>query len=97
MDISGKFLEWDAILQDAVQDGQIRELHLKKIPVLKTCDNWKKVEPIGWVDHRTNLAYYKGGLVKLKGRLYFVSDKTIDALAEFINFKFKIKINVILD
>jgi hypothetical protein len=90
-------MEWDSILQDVVQDGSIRELYLKRIPVLITCDNWKKVEPIGWVDHKTNLAYYKGGLVKLKGRIYFVSDKTIDALAEFINIKFKSKINVIVD
>jgi hypothetical protein len=97
MDIGGNFVEWDAILQDAVQDGHIRELYLKKIPVLKTCDNWRKVEPVGWVDHRTNLAYYKGGLVKLKGRMYFVSDKTIDALAEFISFKFKSRIDVITD
>jgi hypothetical protein len=97
MDISGKFMEWDTILQDATQNGQIRELYLKRIPVLKTCDNWRKVEPIGWVDHRTNLAYYKGGLVRLKGRVYFISDQTIDALAEFINFKFKLKINVTMD
>ncbi len=90
-------MEWDSILDDAVQNGQIRELYLKRVPVLKTCDNWKKVEPVGWVDHRTSLAYYKGGLVKLKGKLYFVSDKTIDALAEFINFKFKSRIEVIPD
>jgi hypothetical protein len=90
-------MEWDSILDDAVQDGTIRELYLKKIPVLINCDNWKKVEPIGWVDHKTNLAYYKGGLVRLKGKIYFLSDKTIDALSEFISIKFKSKINVVTD
>jgi hypothetical protein len=90
-------MEWDSILQNVVQDGSIRELYLKRIPVLINCDNWTKVEPVGWVDHKTNLAYYKGGIVKLKGRIYFVSDKTIDALAEFINIKFKTKINIVQD
>ena len=40
-------MEWQKILADSVQDGKIKELHLKKIPVLKTCDNWREVEPIG--------------------------------------------------
>ncbi len=90
-------MEWDSILEKVVQEGEIRELYLKKIPVLKTCDDWKKVEPIGWIEHKTNLAYYKGVLVKLKGRMYFVSDKTIDALSEYISFKFKNKIRVVAD
>ena len=88
-------MEWDSILKDAVHDGTIRELYLKKIPVLKTCDNWRKVEPVGWIDHKMSLAYYKGGLVRLMGRLYFVSENTIDALSEYIEFKFKKRIQVI--
>ena len=90
-------MNWDTILQDAVHDGTIRELYLKRLPVLRTCNDWKKVEPLGWVDHRTNLAYYKGGIVKLTGNIYFVSDKTIDALSEFIDIKFKTKIEVIME
>jgi hypothetical protein len=90
-------MEWETILNDAVQDGKIRELYLKKIPVLRTCNDWKKVQPIGWIDHRTGLAYYKGGLVRLTGKLYFVSDKTITALSAYINFKFKNKISVTTD
>ena len=31
-------MEWENILKDAVHDGTIRELYLKKIPVLKTMD-----------------------------------------------------------
>ena len=90
-------MEWENILKDAVHDGTIRELYLKKIPVLKTCNNWKKVEPVGWVDHRMSLSYYKGGLVRLMGRLYFVSENTLDALSEYIEFKFKKRIEVIKD
>lgn len=90
-------MDWDTIIEDVVKDSEIRELYLKKVPVLKTCDNWKKVEPVGWIDHRTRLAYYKGGLVKLTGRMYFVSDKTIAALSEYITFKFRKRIQVISD
>ncbi|MFH0974469.1 MAG: hypothetical protein V1874_01660 [Spirochaetota bacterium] len=90
-------MELESVLQDVIKSNEIRELYLKKIPVLITCDNWKKVVPIGWVEHKTNLAFYRGGLVELKGRIYFVSDKTIDALSEFIDFKFKNKIHVIME
>lgn len=88
-------MDWENILKDAVQDGTIRELYLKKVPVLRTCDNWRKVEPVGWVDYRMNLSYYKGGLVKLMGKLYFVHERTFDALSEYIEFKFKKHIQVI--
>jgi uncharacterized protein YlzI (FlbEa/FlbD family) len=39
--------------------------------------------------------YYKGGLVKLNGSLYFVQEKTIEALREFMDWKFPTRINVI--
>nr|HPO46242.1 hypothetical protein [Spirochaetota bacterium] len=64
-------MEWERILADSVTDGRLKELHLKKIPVLKTCNNWREVEPVGWVDHQMKFSYYKGGLVKLKGNIYF--------------------------
>ncbi len=88
-------MEWEKILFDAVKDGKIRELHLRKIPVLKTCNNWREVEPVGWVDHNMKLSHYKGAVVKLHGRIYFVTDKTINALSEYINWKFPRKIDVI--
>jgi hypothetical protein len=90
-------MEWENILKDVVQDGTIRELYLKKVPVLKTCNNWRKVEPVGWIDYRMKLSYYKGGLVKLMGKLYFVPERTLDALSEYIEFKFKKHIQIIKD
>mgnify|MGYP000870017522 FL=1 len=90
-------MEWEKILADSVVDGKIRELHLKKIPVLKTCNNWRDVEPIGWIDHKMKFSYYKGGLVKLRGSIYFVPEKTINALSEFINWKFPRHIDVVSD
>ncbi len=88
-------MEWETILRNAVSNGKIREIHLGKIPVLKTCDNWKNVKPIGWVDHKMKHSHYKGGLVKLEGKIYFVKDITLYALNQYIEFKFSKLIDVI--
>ncbi len=88
-------MEWEKILADAVQDGSIRELYLGKIPHLKTCNNWRDVEPIGWIDHQMKFAHYKGGLVKLNDRIYFVKEQTINAISEYVKIKFSQNINVI--
>jgi len=90
-------MEWEKILAESVKDGIIKELHLRKLPVLKTVDNWKKVELIGWVDHQMKYTYYKGGLVKVNNRLYFVQEKTIKALQGFMNWDFPTRIKVIED
>ena len=90
-------MEWEKILVDSVIDGTIKELYLRKLPVLRTVDNWKRVELIGWVDHQMKYTYYKGGLVKLNGKLYFVQDKTIKALEEFMKWNFPRKIIVLKD
>jgi len=87
-------MEWEVILADAVKDGQIKELHLKKLPVLKTTGNWRAVELIGWIDHQMKYTHYKGGLVKLNNKLYFVQDKTIQALREYMDWKFPTRILV---
>jgi len=88
-------VEWEKTLVDAAKDGTIRELYLQKLPLLKTTTNWKKVELVGWVDYQMKHAYYKGGLVKLNNKLYFVQEKTIQALQEFMDWKFPKRIKVI--
>jgi len=90
-------MEWEIYLKDSVQEGKIRELHLKKIPTLKTCNNWKEVKPIGWVDHEMKYSHYKGALVKLHDKIFFVTDKTIDALSPYMKFKIPQVIEVIKD
>ena len=90
-------MEWEKILVDSVKDGVIKELYLRKLPVLRTVDNWRKVELIGWIDYQMKHTYYKGGLVKLNGKLYFVQDKTIKALQEFMDWNFPLKIKVTTD
>lgn len=90
-------MEWEIILADSVKNGTIKELYLKKIPVLRTCNNWKDVEPIGWVDHRMKFSHYKGGLVKLGEKLFFVQEKTINALRPFLELKFHQKVQILKD
>jgi len=90
-------MEREKILVDSVKDGVIKELYLRKLPVLKQVENWRKVELVGWIDHQMKHTYYKGGLVKLNGKLYFVQDKTIKALQEFMNWNFPVKIKVTTD
>jgi hypothetical protein len=90
-------MEWEKILVDSVKDGTIKELYLRKLPVLKTVDNWKRVELVGLIDHQMKYTHYKGGLVKVNGKLYFVQDKTIKAIQEFMKFDFPTKIVVLKD
>jgi hypothetical protein len=85
----------DKISANAVKDGSIRELYLSKVPVLKTIDNWKSVELVGWIDHKFKLSHYEGGLVKLNNSLYFVKEATIKALQEYMDWKFPLTIKVI--
>ena len=87
-------MEWEKVLRDAVQGNSIKELHLRKVPTLKTCDDWNKVTELGMVDHKTKYAYYKGGLVKYGDRLFFVSEERLEAVSNFRKWNFKTKIKV---
>jgi len=87
-------MEWEKILRDAVKDNSIKELYLRKVPSLKTCEDWNKVFEVGLVDHQTKYAHYRGGLVKYGERLFFVSGERLEALAPFRKWDFKTKIKV---
>lgn len=87
-------MEWEKILRDSVKDGTIRELYLRHVPTLKTCENWNAVEEIGLVDHHTKYAHYKGILVKYGDRLFYVPEKRMEALAPYRTWKTKKSIKV---
>jgi len=87
-------MSWDFVLKDAIKDNAIRELHLKKVPTLKTCDDWTKVSEVGLIDHKTKYAHYKGAIVKLGEKVYFVDEKVLDAISPFRPWNFKQKIKV---
>ena len=65
--------EWIAYI---LKNGSLPEARLTLLPILKTCDDWKKVLPLGLVDYRTLLAAYEGALVELDGKLYIFAQNT---------------------
>ena len=87
-------MEWERVLKDSVSEGTIKELHLRRVPVLKTCENWNDVEEMGLVDHKTKFAHYKGCLVKYGDRLFYVSEARMQALAPYRQWKNKRKLKV---
>lgn len=68
---------------------------MRKVPVLKTCENWNDVQEVGLVDHKTKYAYYNGILVKYGDRLFYVSEERMQALAPFRKWTSTDKIRVI--
>jgi hypothetical protein len=88
-------MKWEKILRDSVKDGQIKAVHLKNVPVLKNCDNWKIVEVLGWIDYEAKSVHYRGILVHLKGNLFFVKQTTFDAVREYLNLAHVSKIEVV--
>jgi hypothetical protein len=80
-------VEWQSLLRNAADDGTIRLAALRKIPQLKTCDNWKEVVFLGRVHHATAHVTYDGGLVKLGQRIYYISRRQIDVVAKFARFR----------
>lgn len=76
---------------DAVKNNKIKEEILKKLPMLITCDDWKSVEIIGRVYHKTELAIFNGVLGKYKGGLYFIPEKIVLTLGKFDSRFLKVK------
>jgi hypothetical protein len=80
-------VEWESILRDAANAGQIRLGALRKIPQLKTCDNWKNVTFLGRIKYTVNRAVYDGGLVKLADRIYYINTRQIEVVQRFARFR----------
>ncbi len=79
--------EWESVLRDAALSGTVRATQLRRIPHLKTCDNWKEVTFIGRVRLTLKHAVYDGGLVKLSDRIYYINSKQIDVVRRFARFR----------
>ncbi len=52
---------------------------------------------LGWVDHQLKYTHYRGALVKLNHKLFFVRESTIKALQQYMNWKVKNIIEVVKD
>ena len=80
-------LEWQSILRDAANLGSVRLMELKRIPQLKTCDNWQRVAFLGRVRHTLPHAVYDGGLVKLEDKIYYINARQIETVRRFARFR----------
>lgn len=70
-----------------VSQGRIPIRKLKSLPALRNC-NWKKVRPLCLIEHSSLITDYKGALVELDERLYFVSRETLAALQKELDWQF---------
>lgn len=68
--------------------GVIPVRKLKALPVLRTCNNWNKVIPLGLINYRTPLTSFEGALMLYNDELYFVKKQTLQALQKVKKFKF---------
>ncbi len=89
-------MELDTIISD-IKKGKIKEIQLKKLPLLKTVTNWQEVEYLGWVDYQMKYSYYDGAIVKADNKLFYVQEKTVSALQAFITWNSGKKIQVVAD
>ncbi len=87
--------QWGHILRDCIDNNTIRELHLRNIPVLRNCRNWREVYELGYVEHKTKYALYKGLLVRYGGGIYYISEEKMNALKPFRTWNRKKNIRVI--
>jgi len=76
----------DNIISHAMTKGKISERELIGLRLLTTCNNWKKVNPIGIIDHKTVLTVYKGMLVELDKHAYFVRQEVVDAIKKSVKW-----------
>lgn len=79
--------EWESVLRNAAGGGTVLAAHLRKIPHLKTCDNWQDVTFLGRVSHTLPYAVYDGGLVRLADKIYYINSKQIDVVRRFARFR----------
>jgi hypothetical protein len=75
------------IITDATREKKISERILVGLRTLATCNNWKKVNPLGLIDHKTALVNYQGMLVELDKRAYFMRKETVEALKKELKWK----------
>lgn len=88
-------MELDTLIDRHLEKNELRELHLYKLPILKTCDNWTAVKEVGRIDFDGRHANYNGVLAMYAGRFYFIGDARIEALAPYRKWDMRKKINVI--
>ena len=87
-------MDWEVLLERGIEKGEVRELYLYQVPLLKTCDNWSAVKEVGRVDFKGKHANYNGGLIRYANKIYFVPEARIQALSPYRKWNFKAKLKV---
>jgi hypothetical protein len=80
-------LEWQSILRTVAKTRSVRHVVLRRIPQLRTCDNWREVTFLGRVRYEAPNAVYDGGLVQLGERIYYISARQIQTVSRFAKFR----------
>ncbi len=86
---------YNDIFRNCVKDGKISENHLKHLPKLKDCENWKDAEFLGKVKYTFKHSNIDGGLIKYSGKIFYINNKQIDALSFFYKWNTLKEIKVI--
>lgn len=86
---------WHQIIMQIVETKTISKNKLKIIPKLRTCSNWLKVKPLGFIKYESPLAKYNGILVEFSDQLFYVENTTYNHLAKDLKWKIKDNIRVV--
>lgn len=87
--------KWEEILKNCIKDNTIKSIHLQHIPKLKDSDNWQAAEFLGRVQYDFKYTSVDGGLVRLRGKLFYVNIKQIQVLQKLYKWDIKKQIKVI--
>ncbi|HNZ26719.1 MAG TPA: hypothetical protein PK385_09970 [Spirochaetota bacterium] len=79
-------LKYEELLRNSIVDNKIKAAHLRHIPKLKTCDNWGQTEFIGRVNFKFKFTEMDGGLIKFNGRIYYINNRQIQSLMNYVKW-----------
>lgn len=86
---------WHDTIQNIIETKEITKNRLKIVPKLRTCSNWLKVKPLGFIKYETPLMKWDGILVEFSDQLFYVENSTYQIIAKDLKWKIKDTIKVI--
>ena len=86
---------WYETIQNIIENKTIPRNKLKILPKLRTCSNWLKVKPLGFINYESPLMKWNGILVEYSDQLFYVENSTYQNIAKELKWKIKDKISVV--
>ncbi len=86
---------WKDTIQNIIDNKTIPRNKLKILPKLRTCSNWLKVKPLGYIRFQSSLMKWDGILVEFQEQLYYVENSTFQSLAKDLKWKINDEISVV--